>query len=140
MTAETDYTVTIIGNLNSAWNNTKMRAIVMLVNNSNGYVLNSNYRAVALGVSNAQVGLEGFRVFPNPAREMAQVSYNLKQASSVQLQVVDALGRVVYSESANQTAGAQVSSINLSSLAAGVYNVIIRTETGSLTERLSVVK
>ncbi len=140
MTAETDYTVTLSGNLNSAWNNPNMRAIVMLVNNTNGYVLNSNNREVALGVSNAQIGLEGFRVFPNPARELAQVSYNLKQSSSVQLQVVDALGRTVFSESRNQTAGAHVSSINLSSLAAGVYNVIIRTDNGSLTERLSVVK
>jgi len=140
MAAGTTYTASVTGTLNSTWNNPNMRAVVLLLNNANGYILNSANRAVALGVTNVQAGLEGLTVFPNPAQDAANVSFTLAKASSVQVQVVDALGRTVSTQSEQMTAGAQKVRIELATLAAGVYSVMVRTEGGNVSQTLSVVK
>lgn len=82
------------------------------------------------------------KVFPNPAQGAAQISFDLKESAVVSVDVVDAMGRTVASIANNQkfAAGTQQMSINTSSFAAGVYNVVVKTEKGTLTQRLSVVK
>ncbi len=80
-------------------------------------------------------------VYPNPAVNEATLSFTLANTSSVQVQVVDELGRVLNTV-ANETmnAGAQKVVINTSALATGIYNVVVRTEQGTFTQHLSVVK
>jgi len=80
-------------------------------------------------------------VYPNPANTEATLSFTLANKTSVQVDVVDGLGRVLNTV-ANETmnAGAQKVVINTSALASGVYNLMIHTEQGTFTQRLSVVK
>lgn len=81
------------------------------------------------------------KVFPNPAKDIAHLVFNLKSATDVQISVMDATGRVVNQLAKGMmNAGDQKLDINTANLAAGVYNVIIRTENGSQTERLTVAK
>ena len=83
----------------------------------------------------------GISVYPNPAKDEATLSFNLTAASSVQIQVVDELGRtmsVVAND--NLDAGAHTFTINTTELASGVYTIMIHTEGGMSTQRLSIVK
>lgn len=80
-------------------------------------------------------------IYPNPAKDFATISYELKSTSNVQIQVLDAAGRVVATPvNGTYNAGAQQFQISTENMAAGLYNVKIQTETGSRVERLTVVK
>lgn len=80
-------------------------------------------------------------VYPNPAKENVNISFNLTEKSNVQVQILDATGRLV-KDVANQTMGAGTQTLNVSTadLAAGIYNVKFQTESGSHIERLTVIK
>jgi hypothetical protein len=80
-------------------------------------------------------------VYPNPATDASTVSFNLRNNAEVNVTVVDGVGRVVAQVAqGNLTAGNHKFSINSANLAAGVYNVMITTDAGTATQRLSVVR
>jgi len=63
-----------------------------------------------------------FGLYPNPLADMASLSFGLPRAARVELQVTDALGRVVSKVDAGQLpAGTQTIRWNRQSQAAGVY-------------------
>jgi len=81
------------------------------------------------------------QVAPNPARNMATVSFTLQTAANVQVQVLDAAGRLVSNTGSRQyAAGAHKVDINTQSLPAGLYHLRIFTGANSVTERLSILK
>lgn len=93
-----------------------------------------------LSVSNV-IADQSVRLFPNPAKDAAVLSFELRRAGKVQVSVVDAIGRVVaVIADREMTQGAQDVTIATGSLAAGTYTVKIQTEEGATTQRLSVVK
>lgn len=147
MTAGSTYSYTFSAiPITSYWVPKNLRMVVMLIdNNPNnatyGQVLNSVNTAWPLGVANVSAGIEGVRLFPNPANQEAYLGFSLKQSSNVQVQVYDELGRMVYNSPAqNMGSGNQQITINTSNFAAGVYNVKLQTENGTVTQRLAVVR
>ncbi len=84
---------------------------------------------------------EDIRIFPNPSKDEATLSFNLTNNSDVHIQIVDGLGRIVaLVANEKMDAGAHNFSINTTALASGVYNVVIHTESGNNMERLTVIK
>lgn len=80
-------------------------------------------------------------VYPNPAIDHTSIAFKLESDSKVGLQVVNALGSVVYSVPAqNMTVGTQMFEIPTTSLAVGVYTIKVQAEGSTITERFSVVK
>ena len=80
-------------------------------------------------------------IFPNPTSTGAVVNFELENNSKVTVEVSDMVGRVVNTIAAGElTSGAQHISIATESLAPGLYNVKVITESGSVTERLTVIK
>lgn len=80
-------------------------------------------------------------VFPNPTKDNAVLSFNLAAQSNVAVSVVDGLGRTVALVSDGSLgAGNHKIDINTAALAAGVYNIMVTTDAGTQTQRLSVVK
>lgn len=147
MTAGTPYSYSQNFTIGSRWNSNNLSVIVMLIDNnpsSNTYgkVLNSQIVANPLKVSTvATSGIEAFSVVPNPATDHANVIFSLNENTNVQVKIYDVLGRVVVS-TANEamTAGDQNISLSTSSLVPGLYNVVVTTDGGSMTQKLSVVK
>jgi len=91
---------------------------------------------------NALAAIDGkISIYPNPANNETALSFNLTENSDVQVQIVDALGRVLNSV-ANETmdAGAHTIQVNTSSLASGAYNMVIHTNGETKTEHFSIVK
>ena len=92
------------------------------------------------GVTNVTANIET-KLYPNPTKDEATLSFNLNNASDVTIQIVDGLGRVV-SVVANDKmdAGAHSLTINTATLPSGVYNVTMHTDEGTSNERLTVIK
>ena len=141
MTAGTNYSATLTASIPAGDNINYMHAIVMLIDNANGHVLNTQNADLTLGVSNANTALESVVIYPNPAVNNATVQFGLHSASTVSIEVSDVVGRVVYSvPAAEYNAGAQHISISTADMAPGIYNVKIQTENGVVTQHLTVTK
>ncbi len=83
----------------------------------------------------------GAMVFPNPAKDNATLTFSLSNATEVNVTVVDAIGRTVANvTNGNLGAGVHNFTINTTDLAGGAYNVVISTDGGVATQRLTVVK
>jgi len=108
---------------------------------NNLYIDDINMRAgTALGIE--EVVASGYvRMFPNPAKDKVTVEFTLNEQSQVQVQILDAAGRVVANGANTQMSkGVQKVDISTANLAAGIYNVKIQTAAGNRIERLTVVK
>jgi hypothetical protein len=141
MTANTDYDYTFNTTINAGQKRDKMRAIVILIRNSDGVVLNSNIMSVPVGVSDVAAGIEAFSIFPNPASDKSAIKFNLPASGKVVVAVTDAMGRLVKTIAQETlSAGAHSIDINTADLASGIYNVTVQTEKGMMTRKLSVVK
>ena len=78
-----------------------------------------------------------FSMFPNPST--GDVTIQMLQAfDDVTIQIVDGVGRVVYSEQYSVLQGNTV--LSLSNVAAGTYNVMLSNYLGTSVRRLSIVK
>lgn len=91
-------------------------------------------------VNDLNGGLGNVKVYPNPAQNHAQVAFTMDKAATININVIDALGRSVYSASDNMKQGAQVVFLPVDKFAPGMYNVVISSEEGTLTQGLSVIK
>jgi hypothetical protein len=84
---------------------------------------------------------EYIRLYPNPAKDKAFIEISLTTAQNVQVQIFDAVGRIVQNLCNGYfEAGTHKLNINTSDMANGLYNVRIHSGTTVNTLRLSVVK
>ncbi len=92
-----------------------------------------------LSVKNNNELVSGVSVYPNPAADKAEVSFNLNAASDVTINVVDVNGKVVNSNVLkNLAVGANSTSLNVANLANGVYSVVIKSNDSTVTKKLVV--
>jgi hypothetical protein len=108
---------------------------------NNLYIDDVSIADVPVSVAELPAASLSASIHPNPASDLATLTFSLEKATDVQVQVVDVTGRVI-SVAANgtMTAGKQDVKINTANLASGLYNVVIRTENGVFTQPLSVAK
>jgi flagellar hook assembly protein FlgD len=140
MTQSTNYNYTFTTTLDASWNKAKLNYAVLLIRNSDGQVLNSASKE-HVGIANIKAGVDAISIYPNPAKDVAHIKFSLTAANNAAIQVMDATGRVVNTiASQNLTAGEHTVDFSTANLASGLYNVVITTDNGSVTERLSVVK
>lgn len=137
------YTVGTVSQMsNIFWSNPfNSNLIVFVQDDANKEVMQSKVIPAQWPTSVKEMtGVEAMNVYPNPATDVAHVVFSVKDATKVSLQVTDAVGRVVYTSDAAYTAGNQVVSIPTAGFSAGLYNITLRSESNTLTQRLSVVK
>jgi hypothetical protein len=80
-----------------------------------------------------------FTAYPNPASDQVNLRYTLSNSSAVTINVYDVTGQLVMSENKGQlSAGSQTTSLSLSGLPAGAYQVQIMTAEGTGNSRLIV--
>ena len=96
---------------------------------------------IAATTAVAQVSpLSGISISPNPAKDNANVNIVLSDEATVNVQVYDALGRVVNTITTKLSAGEQNIELSTSNLASGLYNVKISSDNFVTTKQLSVIK
>jgi Secretion system C-terminal sorting domain len=94
------------------------------------------------GVSVGEIsGLDGFRLFPNPASENVHIEFNLDQSMVLDVSMVNTLGQTV-ATGANTVFNNGQNQIDLpvSDLTNGVYFVVIKSSTASIMKKVVVNK
>ncbi|AQG81716.1 PQQ-dependent sugar dehydrogenase [Spirosoma montaniterrae] len=96
--------------------------------------------AVQVITATEPVAEASLTVFPVPAREQATVRYEATAASPAQLDVIDLLGRAVFSRSVRVLPGTNEYVIPVSEWPTGLYTVALKTENGKVVNRRLLVR
>lgn len=108
---------------------------------NNLYIDNINVLGTTVGTNDLANLLAGkVAVFPNPASAVANIEFELVQATPVTIEILNVNGQVVATLDQNReyAAGEYVRSWNPES--AGIYMARIRTNLGEMTQRIVVTK
>jgi hypothetical protein len=115
-----------------------------VVTNDNGnnlYLDNINLaQKNPTGISKIETAGVNANVFPNPAVNAANVVINSNVSGTAKINVTNTMGQVIISKTLSVQNGANTVAIDLKDVAAGVYNVVIATNEGSVTKKLTVSK
>ncbi len=80
-------------------------------------------------------------VYPNPAKDFANIIINLTQNSNVKIEVYNSLGQLVSLEQDGlMESGENSFIINTSNYASGIYTINVTTSTGMTSSKFTVVK
>ena len=92
-----------------------------------------------VGIDQKNNELASVTVYPNPVKDIAKVSVNLKQSAKVSVEVTNLVGQQVMSlNKGNMSAGSQQFSVDASSLTAGVYFITVKVNGQKFTQKLIV--
>jgi hypothetical protein len=94
----------------------------------NGDVSYSNIVAVRFEDDNRR-----FSIYPNPAKDFINLSYNGRVSGNLNIQIIDNKGAVVDSRRLNVVSGNSINMINIERLSAGVYMLRYTTPEGELS-------
>ncbi len=78
------------------------------------------------------------QVWPNPAQDLLQVNAVLKNAAAYQLNIIDAVGKVVHSEYIKLNSGSSSFQLPVHQLANGFYHLSLMGEKGTKNIKFSV--
>lgn len=120
ITAGTTFDHQFTATLDPAWNQSNMDVVVAIWKRSNDvFTVLSSEDVEFSDVSVAEVnGVEIFKIFPNPAKKIIQVTLNNLEGDS-NLFIYDVSGKLVFNQVLNQLS----TNVNLEQLNAGVYHV-----------------
>jgi hypothetical protein len=86
---------------------------------------------------NSNIGLV---VYPNPASNDVFISFDNQSGNAMSIELVDQLGRVVYSTSEIQIIGFNTIALNSSNVSDGMYSVRLQSGNNSITKRIIIRK
>ena len=75
-------------------------------------------------------------VYPNPSRDIFNVSFTSEKAQTINVKVVNVIGEVMYSESLEDFQGSYEKGIDLTQKAKGVYFLEITTNRGGINKKI----
>lgn len=109
-------------------------------NGNNIYVDDINVHST-VSVQNINASSSNLAVYPNPAKENTNIVFDLEASSYVQLQLADVTGRIISTIANGQLEpGAHTYSVSTAAITSGVYHIVLRTENGTFTRMLSIMK
>ena len=107
---------------------------------NNGQIL---FPTLATGVDEPAPEIEesSLQIAPNPATDMATLNLTLNSPTALRLSLTDARGGMVKQfVRETMSAGAHTINLNLQGVVSGAYNLVIATDGGALSTRLSIVR
>lgn len=101
----------------------------------------TNTTILITGISSAALNISSVKVYPNPAKDVANLSVNLSQNETLSISVLSSTGQEVYSVRANSmAAGENNIALDTQNWANGVYFIRIATAKGSVNQKLIITK
>lgn len=96
---------------------------------------------VNASVSTASQFIDKFSIRPNPATTSATITYSLTHSQSMNLELIDQLGRIIQiMHEGNEESGEKNIPLSLSGLPDGAYYLRMQTDGGITTEKIVVAK
>lgn len=77
-------------------------------------------------------------VYPNPTESVLNISFELEDSHAFNVKLISVTGNVVYQEAKDNFSGHYVNTIDLSSMAKGVYFLSLSNENGSINKKVVV--
>lgn len=123
--------------LHHTWNRNRMSAIVMLYNNDDTLILNSNRLSYFLNVAGADKEEKETGIYPNPADDFTTLEFDAEDGKTAEVIVADVSGRIMQQTQIAQTlVGKNQFRIDTSNLPNGLY--IINVKTGDVRHALKL--
>ncbi|MDI1356231.1 MAG: T9SS type A sorting domain-containing protein [bacterium] len=92
------------------------------------------------GISKNSNSAFNLNIYPNPANGTANLNITVATAGDSKVTVINTLGQIVFEKNSTLTAGSNAIAVDVKEFANGVYYVVVDTNTGSLTKKLTVSK
>jgi hypothetical protein len=93
-----------------------------------------NAQTNPVGISENNVPSFSTNIYPNPVHSVMNVDINLASATNVYVELIDVLGKVVYTEVIQGQAGTNNLKIQVKNLATGVYSLRMVTGSDSVSQ------
>lgn len=77
-------------------------------------------------------------IYPNPSTGVFTLTYSLKNAQNVTVEMFDLAGKALYSTTASGIRGENKTNISLNNAAKGIYFVKVTTENGTVNRKVSI--
>jgi len=91
------------------------------------------------GINESPVDLETFKVYPNPATESLNVSFELKESNNVVVEFIDITGRTLKTKNlGSRTANVYNEKIDVAQLPMGLYMLNVRTDNSVVSKKVFV--
>ncbi len=124
-------------------NASNSHAVVMIIDQATGEILNADEVPLSIGnsVADLKAAQYQFNVYPNPTNLISNVSFNLPEAALVTMEVYNTMGSLVYTNgSENMTSGKHNLSFNGSELSNGIYFINLTIGNELITKKVSLLK
>ena len=112
-----------------------MHAVVMLINSTTGEIVNASQISIAEEASVLDLNTVDFNVYPNPASDAVNVSFEAIGETSVS--IMDLQGRILATQFASSANGTQVITFATEGFAKGTY--VVSVKANGLTSNTNVV-
>jgi len=115
-----------------------MHAVVMLIDQSTGEILNATSTSLSLAnVNNISKEDIGMNVYPNPATDLVNVDFNASNKNYT-VSIIDVTGKVISTTDYSNLNGAQSIQVPVAGLTAGSYIVAVATEGVSFNQHVVI--
>jgi hypothetical protein len=113
---------------------------ILMIFNANSTIRGEGWAAsYTMTVATPDIqGVEAIKVYPNPTSGLLNVSFNVTETQSVQLDLVSMKGTTVYHENVGSFQGAFTKQLDLSGLAKGIYMLKMTGEKGVTMTKMVV--
>ncbi|MDP1623139.1 MAG: T9SS type A sorting domain-containing protein [Bacteroidales bacterium] len=92
-----------------------------------------------VGLDQAKTDLVAISIYPNPVKDFAKITLNLKQNSNVNVDITNLFGKQIMSlDNGIMNAGSQTFSINAANLASGIYFIAVSVNGEKYTRKMIV--
>lgn len=99
------------------------------------------FAGLVAGLENISSSIGAIQLYPNPVCQEATIKINLSESASVIINVYDMTGKTVETiDAGRMTEGDNAVKINTSALPAGIYFTSVKTDNGSKTLKMVVIK
>ena len=83
--------------------------------------------------------IESLDVYPNPSRDIFNVSFTSKEAQDLEVRVINVVGEVVYTEGLENFTGEYAKEIDLVKYTKGIYFLEITTNSGVINKKVILI-
>ncbi len=143
MTSGTTYTYNFSNvALTSTWKQSKLTAILLLIDVTKGIILNSKSitPTILTGIEKNASNINNVNVFPNPANNYFNINVDLAVAQKTTVTLHNIMGQVVFTKSYDFNEGENMINISADQLASGMYTLSVSSQNGLHQTKISVVK
>ena len=110
-----------------------------LATDANGCVSDTaffNVTWIATSTNEILSGILGLSIYPNPSRNIFNISFVSKEEQNLKVSIVNVIGEKIYTEDLKQFTGEYSQSINLNKYTRGIYFLQIETSKGVINKKL----